>query len=58
MAQNIISQDDLVQVEHLKKYFPVRSGLMQRVVAQVQAVDDVSFTIKRGETLGLVGESG
>jgi peptide/nickel transport system ATP-binding protein/oligopeptide transport system ATP-binding protein len=58
MVQNMISQDDLVQVEHLKKYFPVRSGLMQRVVAQVQAVDDVSFTIKRGETLGLVGESG
>jgi peptide/nickel transport system ATP-binding protein/oligopeptide transport system ATP-binding protein len=58
MAQNMISKDDLVQVEHLKKYFPVRAGLMQRVVAQVQAVDDVSFTIKRGETLGLVGESG
>ena len=58
MAQNMISQDDLVQVEHLKKYFPVRAGLMQQVVAQVQAVDDVSFSIKRGETLGLVGESG
>ena len=48
MAQNMISQDDLVQVEHLKKYFPVRAGLMQRVVAQVQAVDDVSFSIRRG----------
>ena len=58
MAQNMISNDDLVQVGHLKKYFPVRAGLMQRVVAQVQAVDDVSFSIKRGETLGLVGESG
>jgi peptide/nickel transport system ATP-binding protein/oligopeptide transport system ATP-binding protein len=52
------SNQDLVQVSHLKKYFPVRSGLMQRVVAQVLAVDDVSFTVKKGETLGMVGESG
>jgi oligopeptide/dipeptide ABC transporter ATP-binding protein len=58
MAQNMISNEDLVQVGHLKKYFPVRAGVMQRVVAQVLAVDDVSFTIKKGETLGLVGESG
>jgi oligopeptide/dipeptide ABC transporter ATP-binding protein len=58
MAQNTFSNDDLVQVEHLKKYFPVRAGVMQRVVAQVLAVDDVSFSIKRGETLGMVGESG
>ncbi len=49
---------DLIQVQSLKKYFPVRSGIMQRVVAQVQAVDDVSFSIKQGETLGMVGESG
>src|SRR5258708_4284296 len=49
---------DLMQVQHLKKYFPVRAGIMQRVVAQVQAVDDVSFSIKKGETLGMVGESG
>jgi peptide/nickel transport system ATP-binding protein/oligopeptide transport system ATP-binding protein len=40
------------------KYFPVRSGLLQRVVAWVQAVDKVSFTIRQGETLGMVGESG
>jgi peptide/nickel transport system ATP-binding protein/oligopeptide transport system ATP-binding protein len=58
MTQNMNSNEDLVQVEHLKKYFPVRAGIMQRVVAQVQAVDDVSFSIKRGETLGMVGESG
>jgi peptide/nickel transport system ATP-binding protein/oligopeptide transport system ATP-binding protein len=49
---------DLVVVKDLVKYFPVRSGLLQRVVAQVQAVDGVSFTIREGETLGLVGESG
>ncbi|MEZ4650874.1 MAG: dipeptide ABC transporter ATP-binding protein [Candidatus Eisenbacteria bacterium] len=48
----------LVSVSHLKKHFPVRKGVMRRVVAQVKAVDDVSFEIKPGETLGLVGESG
>ena len=49
---------DLVVVENLVKYFPVRGGILQRVQAWVQAVDDVSFTIREGETLGLVGESG
>ncbi len=48
----------LVEVKNLVKYFPVRGGVFQRVVAWVQAVDDVSFSIKEGETLGLVGESG
>jgi len=52
------SKQDLVEVKHLVKYFPVRSGLRQRITAWVQAVDDVSFTVKAGETLGLVGESG
>ncbi len=51
-------EDDLIQVKNLVTYFPVRSGVLQRTVAWVQAVDDVSFTIRRGETLGLVGESG
>jgi oligopeptide/dipeptide ABC transporter ATP-binding protein len=50
--------DYLVEVKNLVKYFPVRAGLLQRVVAQVQAVDDVSFAVRKGETLGLVGESG
>ena len=49
---------DLIKVSHLMKYFPVRGGLMQRIVAWVQAVDDISFTVREGETLGLVGESG
>jgi ABC-type oligopeptide transport system ATPase subunit len=48
----------LVKVNNLVKYYPVRGGLLYRTVAEVQAVDDVSFAIKAGETLGLVGESG
>jgi peptide/nickel transport system ATP-binding protein/oligopeptide transport system ATP-binding protein len=49
---------NLIEVSSLVKYFPVRGGLLQRVVGWVQAVDDVTFSIKEGETLGLVGESG
>ena len=49
---------DLVQVKNLVKYFPIRGGFLQRVRAWVQAVDDVSFTVREGETVGLVGESG
>ncbi len=48
----------VLEVEHLTKHFPIRKGLLQRTVGQVRAVDDVSFTIRRGETLALVGESG
>jgi oligopeptide/dipeptide ABC transporter ATP-binding protein len=50
--------DVLVEVDNLVKYFPVRAGLLQRVVNHVKAVDDVSFFVRTGETLGLVGESG
>jgi peptide/nickel transport system ATP-binding protein len=50
--------DVLLEVRNLRKYFPVRRGLLQRTVAQVKAVDDVNMVIRRGETLGLVGESG
>jgi oligopeptide/dipeptide ABC transporter ATP-binding protein len=52
------ASQDLVVVQGLVKYFPVRSGLLQRVTAEVKAVDGVSFSIKSGECLGLVGESG
>ena len=44
--------------QHLTEYFPVIGGVLHRKVGEVKAVDDVSFTIRRGETLGLVGESG
>jgi len=50
--------DNLIEVENLTKYFPVRGGVLQRTIAQVKAVEGVGFTVRRGETLGLVGESG
>ena len=51
--------DVLLEVNNLKMYFPVNTGLLfHRTVAHIKAVDDVSFTVRRGETLGLVGESG
>jgi oligopeptide/dipeptide ABC transporter ATP-binding protein len=49
---------NLVEVKNVKTFFPVRAGLFQKPVAWVRAVDDVSFTIRQGETVGLVGESG
>ncbi|ABR49061.1 oligopeptide/dipeptide ABC transporter, ATPase subunit [Alkaliphilus metalliredigens QYMF] len=50
--------DDLIVVKNLKKYFPIRAGLLKKIVSHVQAVENINFTIRKGETLGLVGESG
>jgi len=54
----LASDNILLEVKGLKKYFPVRKGVLRRVVAHVKAVDDVDMFIREGETLGLVGESG
>jgi peptide/nickel transport system ATP-binding protein len=53
-----MSADALLEVRNLKRYFPIRGGFFQHTMATVQAVDDVSFEVRRGETLGIVGESG
>jgi oligopeptide/dipeptide ABC transporter ATP-binding protein len=58
MTQINNNSKPLLEVRGLKKYFPQRGGLLGRVQQQVKAVDDVSFVIREGETLGLVGESG
>jgi oligopeptide/dipeptide ABC transporter ATP-binding protein len=49
---------NILEVRHLKKYFPITRGIFSKVVNSVKAVDDISFNVKEGETLGLVGESG
>ena len=52
------NNENLVEVENLFMYFPVLAGVMRRKVGDVKAIDGVSFNIRKGETLGLVGESG
>ena len=49
---------ELIRVENLKKYFPIRKGILRKVKAHVKAVDGVSLSIHEKETIGLVGESG
>lgn len=58
MSEATSKNDILLKVRDLKKYFPIRKGLLQRTVNQLRAVDGISFDIREGETLGLVGESG
>lgn len=51
-------ETNLLEVRGLKKYFPIHKGLLRRIAGYVKAVDDVNFSVREGETLGLVGESG
>jgi oligopeptide/dipeptide ABC transporter ATP-binding protein len=55
---NISQNGTMVEVKNLKMYFPITRGILRRKVAEVKAIDDISFTINKHETLGLVGESG
>ena len=58
MNENMPSKENALEVRGLKVYFPVKKGVFARTVGYIKAVDDVSFDLKRGETLGIVGESG
>ena len=53
-----MAETPLLEVKHLKKYFPIKGGVFSKTIGYVYAVDDVNFTLAKGETLGLVGESG
>lgn len=55
---SIVEEVPLIKVENLKKYYPVKGGIITHTTGYIKAVDDVSFSVKRGQTLGLVGESG
>ncbi|MBT6313179.1 MAG: ABC transporter ATP-binding protein, partial [Alphaproteobacteria bacterium] len=57
-APNASSDEPVLEVENLKKHFPIQSGVLKRTTGHVYAVDGVSFSIGEGRTLGLVGESG
>src|SRR5947208_272099 len=58
-GDNLMSVDKpILEVKNLKTYYPITSGLLRRVTGHVKAVDDVTFSVSEGKTLGLVGESG
>ena len=58
MNATVKNNQVLLEIKNLQKFFPIRKGFVKKVVGQIRAVDDVSFYINEGETLGLVGESG
>jgi len=53
-----MAETPLLEVKHLKKHFPIKGGVFSKTIGYVYAVDDINFTLSKGETLGLVGESG
>ncbi|MBB4826715.1 peptide/nickel transport system ATP-binding protein/oligopeptide transport system ATP-binding protein [Sporosarcina luteola] len=57
-ATKEVEKEILIDVQNVKKYFPIKGGVLKRTIGHLKAVDDVSFTIYKGETLGIVGESG
>ena len=58
MSATKTKNENIVEIKNLKKYYPITAGIFQRVIGHIKAVDDVSFVIPRGKTVGLVGESG
>lgn len=59
VSKKQVNKDNkLLDVQHVKKYFPIKGGILKRTIGHLKAVDDISFTLYEGETLGIVGESG
>jgi len=58
IIQEPTTKDYILEAKHIKKYFPIKGGILKRTIGHVKAVDDVSIKVIRGETLGIVGESG
>lgn len=54
--QQSLKKDVLVEVQNIKKHFPIKGGVFKRTIGHLKAVDGISFTIQKGETLGVVGE--